>query len=39
MGYISTPGDVANAVVFLPSHDSRFITRQSLLIAGGRWMI
>ena len=39
MGYIATPDDVANAVVFLSSEDSRFITGQSLLIDGGRWMI
>jgi NAD(P)-dependent dehydrogenase (short-subunit alcohol dehydrogenase family) len=39
MGYIATPDDVANAVVFLACHDSRFITGQSLLIDGGRWMI
>jgi NAD(P)-dependent dehydrogenase (short-subunit alcohol dehydrogenase family) len=39
MGYIGTPDDVANAVVFLSTEDSRFITGQSLLIDGGRWMI
>lgn len=39
MGFIGTPDDVANAVVFLASDDSRFITGQSLLIDGGRWMI
>jgi NAD(P)-dependent dehydrogenase (short-subunit alcohol dehydrogenase family) len=39
MGYIATPDDVANAVVFLASEDSRFITGQSLLIDGGRWMV
>jgi NAD(P)-dependent dehydrogenase (short-subunit alcohol dehydrogenase family) len=39
MGYIATPDDVANAVVFLATDDSRFITGQSLLIDGGRWMI
>jgi len=39
MGYIGTPDDVANAVVFLASDESRFITGQSLLIDGGRWMI
>lgn len=39
MGYIATPDDVANAVLFLASDDSRFITGQSLLIDGGRWMI
>ncbi len=39
MGYIARPEDVANAVTFLASEDSRFITGQSLLIDGGRWMI
>jgi acetoacetyl-CoA reductase/3-oxoacyl-[acyl-carrier protein] reductase len=39
MGFIGAPDDVANAVVFLASDDSRFITGQSLLIDGGRWMI
>lgn len=39
MGYIARPEDVANVVVFLASEDSRFITGQSLLIDGGRWMI
>jgi short-subunit dehydrogenase len=39
MGYIATPEDVASAVVFLSTDDSRFITGQSLLIDGGRWMI
>lgn len=39
MGYIGQPEDVANVVVFLASEDSRFITGQSLLIDGGRWMI
>ena len=39
MGYIAEPEDVGNVVVFLASEDSRFITGQSLLIDGGRWMI
>ena len=39
MGYIAEPQDVGNVVVFLASEDSRFITGQSLLIDGGRWMI
>ncbi len=39
MGYIAKSEDVAHAVVFLASEDSRFITGQSLLIDGGRWMI
>ncbi|MCC7284250.1 MAG: SDR family oxidoreductase [Acetobacteraceae bacterium] len=39
MGYIGAPEDVGNVVVFLASEESRFITGQSLLIDGGRWMI
>jgi NAD(P)-dependent dehydrogenase (short-subunit alcohol dehydrogenase family) len=39
MGIVGRPEDVANAVVFLASEESRFITGQSLLIDGGRWMI
>lgn len=39
MGYIGEPADVGNVVAFLASEDSRFITGQTLLIDGGRWMI
>jgi acetoacetyl-CoA reductase/3-oxoacyl-[acyl-carrier protein] reductase len=39
MGFIGEPEDVGNVVVFLASDDSRFITGQTLLIDGGRWMI
>lgn len=39
MGYIADPEDVGNVVVFLASEDSRFITGQSILIDGGRWMV
>ena len=39
MGCIGEPDDVGNVVVFLASDDSRFITGQTLLIDGGRWMI
>lgn len=39
MGIIGRPEDVASVVLFLASDDSRFITGQSLLIDGGRWMI
>jgi len=39
MGIVGRPEDVANVVVFLASEESRFITGQSLLIDGGRWMI
>ncbi len=32
-------GDVAGCVAFLASEDARYITGQTLLIDGGRWMI
>lgn len=38
MGFIGEPEDVGKVVVFLASDDSRFITGQTLLIDGGRWM-
>jgi acetoacetyl-CoA reductase/3-oxoacyl-[acyl-carrier protein] reductase len=39
MGYVGDPADVANTVLFLASDASRYITGQTLLIDGGRWMI
>lgn len=38
-GIVGEPEDVAAAVAFLASPEARFITGQSLLIDGGRWMI
>lgn len=38
-GFIAEPGDVAGAVAFLASADARYITGQTLLIDGGRWMV
>lgn len=38
-GFIGAPEDVAAAVTFLASDGARFITGQTLLIDGGRWMI
>jgi NAD(P)-dependent dehydrogenase (short-subunit alcohol dehydrogenase family) len=38
-GIVGEPEDVAAAVAFLASGEARFITGQSLLIDGGRWMI
>ncbi len=38
-GFIGTPRDVATAVAFLAGDDARFITGQTLLIDGGRWML
>ncbi|MBI4011337.1 MAG: SDR family oxidoreductase [Candidatus Rokubacteria bacterium] len=39
MGYIAEPEDIAGVVAFLASEDSRYVTGQSILIDGGRWMI
>ena len=39
MGAIGEPEDVGNVVVFLASEDARYITGQSILIDGGRWMV
>lgn len=38
-GFIGLPEDVAAAVGFLAEDDARFITGQTLLIDGGRWMV
>ncbi|WP_312798773.1 SDR family oxidoreductase [Tianweitania sp.] len=38
-GFVGEPEDVAATVAFLASDEARFITGQSLLIDGGRWMI
>lgn len=38
-GFVGTPADVAAAVCFLAGDDARFITGQTLLIDGGRWMV
>lgn len=38
-GIVGEPEDVAAAVAFFASDEARFITGQSLLIDGGRWMI
>jgi NAD(P)-dependent dehydrogenase (short-subunit alcohol dehydrogenase family) len=39
MGFLAEPEDVAGVVAFLASDDARYITGQTLLIDGGRWMI
>lgn len=39
MGFVAEPEDVAGVVAFLVSDDARYITGQTLLIDGGRWMI
>ncbi|MEO4044050.1 SDR family NAD(P)-dependent oxidoreductase [Hoeflea sp. CAU 1731] len=38
-GFAGEPDDVAATVAFLASEEARFITGQTLLIDGGRWMI
>jgi acetoacetyl-CoA reductase/3-oxoacyl-[acyl-carrier protein] reductase len=38
-GFIAEPEDVAACVAFLASDDARYVTGQTLLIDGGRWMI
>ena len=39
MGYVAEPEDVAGVVTFLASDDARYVTGQSILIDGGRWMV
>jgi acetoacetyl-CoA reductase/3-oxoacyl-[acyl-carrier protein] reductase len=39
MGFVAEPEDIAASVSFLASEGSRYITGQSLLVNGGRWMI
>jgi len=38
-GFIAEPKDVAGVVAFLGSEEARYVTGQTLLIDGGRWMI
>ena len=38
-GFVGAPEDVAASVAFLASDEARFITGQTLLIDGGRWML
>jgi 3-oxoacyl-[acyl-carrier protein] reductase len=38
-GFIAEPENVAGCVAFLASDDARYVTGQTLLIDGGRWMI
>jgi len=38
-GFVAEPGDVAGCVAFLASDDARYVTGQTLVIDGGRWMV
>ena len=39
MGFVGVPEDVAHVVSFLASDGARYVTGQTILIDGGRWMI
>jgi acetoacetyl-CoA reductase/3-oxoacyl-[acyl-carrier protein] reductase len=39
MGYVAEREDVSGVVAFLASDDPRYLTGQSILIDGGRWMV
>jgi NAD(P)-dependent dehydrogenase (short-subunit alcohol dehydrogenase family) len=36
MGYVGTPDDIASAVIFLASDDSRYVTGTELMVDGGQ---
>lgn len=39
LGYFAEPEDIAAAAAFLASDDARYMTGQSLVVDGGRWMV
>jgi NAD(P)-dependent dehydrogenase (short-subunit alcohol dehydrogenase family) len=38
-GFVAEPEEVAGLVAYLASREARFVTGQTLLIDGGRWMV
>lgn len=39
MGYFAEPEDMAGVAAFLASDDARYMTGQSVVVDGGRWMV
>lgn len=39
MGYFAEPEDIAAVAAFLASDDARYMTGQSVVVDGGRWMV
>ncbi len=39
LGFFAEPEDIAAAVAFLASDDARYMTGQSMVVDGGRWMV
>ena len=39
MGYFAEPEDIAGVAAFLASDDARYMTGQSVVVDGGRWMV